>query len=162
MYIFSFKSSPLGLFSLKGTMFFWAIFIITLIILLAVAWVLRPYVVPFFRDSLGWKRAESTYWIIWLLVIFFFATAVSYISESNIDGGLAAWVALLILFVGLSYSVKRGYINNVLSLGLLIIILILLGWLIMQCGITSTSGLLLLIVWLWLVIIMVGFIRAMI
>ena len=141
-------------------MFFWLIFLISLIVLLAVAWVIRQHLHLFFADWCGDGRAGFYYWLVWIIIAIILASAIDMACRNNIEGALAGWIALLILVVGLGYSLSRHY-HLGLSIFFVVAILVLVSWLILRFQANSTAGILMLIILVWFVIILISLIRAL-
>ncbi len=138
-------------------MFFWIIFLITLIIFLTLAWLIRGHLQIFLADLCGPSRGWFYYWLVWLIIALLLSWA---ISNTQKEEAILGWLALIILVTGLGYSLSRGY-HLSLSIFLTAVILTLLTWLAWQMGPEIIPGTLIFIVLVWFVIILIALLRSL-
>jgi hypothetical protein len=133
-------------------MFFWVILIITSIVFLSIAWLVRPHLLPLLKLT---NRPKSIYWLIWLLVAVCLSISIS-VNQFGII--LVGWIVLMILLIGLSYLISRNF-SPILPLFLLIISIGVLSWIIIEAGVITPSACLLIPALIWLVILFVSLLK---
>ncbi len=142
-------------------MIFWFILVVTIIVILSVAWLGRQHIIPFLNDCRISNRPSFVYWSGWFLIAILISLSISYAISSDVNGSIPSWIALLLLLGGVGYSISRGFHLGVTTF-LLIIIILLLAWMIIEFGITTTSAVLLIPVIIWFIVVLVAIIKKMI
>nr|QBK91095.1 MAG: hypothetical protein LCPAC202_00690 [Pithovirus LCPAC202] len=139
-------------------MIFWFILIVTIIIVLSIAWLARPHILPFLNECRISNRPSFIYWFSWLAISVLISLSISYAISSGLNCSFPGWIAFLLLLIATGYSISRGFHLGV-TIFLLIIIILLLAWMIIEFGMTTISAVLLIPVIIWFIVILVALIK---
>ncbi len=142
-------------------MIFWFILVVTIIVILSIAWLARPHILPFLNECRISNRPSFIYWFSWLFISVLISLSISYAVSSGLNCSFPGWIAFLLLLIAVGYSISRGFHLGV-TIFLLTIIILLLAWMVIEFGLVTTSAVLLIPVIIWFIVILVALIKKLV